>query len=62
MGAFENAPQRGADTGKGHALSFPLHPRALTSKQRLIKKKSMRTGLSVMLFFLLLHVPFGLKQ
>ena len=39
MGAYEEAPQRGADTGKGHAMSFSLHLRASTSKQRLIKKK-----------------------
>ena len=53
---------RGKDTrGKGHALSFPLHPRALTSKQRLIKKSSMRACLSVVLFYLLPHVPFRIE-
>ena len=31
----------GVQARKGHALSFLLHPRALTSKQRLIKKKSV---------------------
>ena len=60
-GAFEKAPQRGADTGKGHALSFSLHPRAFTSKQRLIKKKSMRTCLSVVLFYLLPLVPLRIE-
>ena len=25
VGAYEEAPQRGADAGKGHAMSFPLH-------------------------------------
>ena len=61
MGAYAEAPQRGADTGKGHALSFPLRPRASTSKQRLIKKKSVRTCLSVAPFYLWLHVPFRIE-
>ena len=57
MGAFEG----GADTGKGHALSFSLHPRALTSKQRLIKKKSKRTFCRSYSFVFLLHVPLRLE-
>ena len=58
MGAYEEAPQRGADAGKGHALSF----RASTSKQRLIKnKKSVRACLSVAPFYLWLHVPFRIE-
>ena len=49
MGAYEEAPQRGADTGTGHAMSFPLH--LSTSKQRL----------SVAPFYLGLHVPFRIQ-
>ena len=48
----------GAGTGTRHALSFLLHPRAWTSKQRLIKKKSV---MSVVLFCLLMHVPLRLE-
>ena len=62
MGAFEKAPQGGADMGKGHALSFSLHPRALTSKQRLIKKKSKRTFCRSYSFVFCCMFPYGLKQ
>ena len=51
----------GAGTGKGHALSFLLHPRAWTSKQLLIKKKNRAHLLSVVLFCLLMHVPLRLE-
>ena len=61
MGAYEKAPQWGADTGKGHALSFPLHLRALTSKQRLIKKKTCIHVCQSHLFYLWLHVPFRIE-
>ena len=53
--------REGSAEGCGHALFFSLHPRALTSKQRLIKKKSTRTCLSVVLFYLWLRVPFRIE-
>ena len=59
MGAFEEA--EGCRHGERTRAVFPLHPPASTPKQLLIKKKSVRTCLSVAPFYVWLHVPFRIE-